>query len=52
MEKMTRARVNLIINHPFFGMLALKMLLKPDPTHRTAYTDGLVIGFNPACARV
>jgi predicted metal-dependent peptidase len=47
-EKITRARFNLIIHHPFFGMLALKLKLKPDPTHNTAWTDGVSIGFNPA----
>lgn len=46
-EKMARARTGLILDHPFFGALALRLKLIEDPGAPTAYTDGKVIGYNP-----
>lgn len=46
-EKMTKARANLIMQHPFFGTLALRLVLEEDPKCKTASVDGTVIRFNP-----
>lgn len=45
--KMTRARVALILKHPFFASLALRMPIKADPACQTAWTNGRVMAFNP-----
>jgi predicted metal-dependent peptidase len=45
--KMTRARVALIVKHPFFASLALRMPFKVDPACQTAWTNGRVMAFNP-----
>jgi predicted metal-dependent peptidase len=47
MDKMIKARIALILDHPFFGSLALRLKLKEDLTCKTAYTDGVILGFNP-----
>ncbi len=46
-EKMTRARAELVMGHPFFATLALKLRLKHDATCATLWTDGKELGFNP-----
>ena len=46
MKKLTRARTQLILDQPFFGSLALRLRLVEDPTVDTAYTDGVVLGYN------
>ena len=46
-QKMTKARAGLILDAPFFGSLALKLKLTPDPDAPTAWTDGHSIGYNP-----
>ena len=46
MDKMLKARIALILEHPFFGSLALRLTLNEDPSCQTAYTDGVVLGFN------
>ena len=45
-KKLTRARTQLILDQPFFGSLALRLRLVEDPTVDTAYTDGVVLGYN------
>ncbi len=45
--KMARARVGLILKHPFFASLALRMPLTADPSCHTAWTNGRVMAFNP-----
>ncbi len=45
--KMARGRVSLILKHPFFASLALRMPVRADTTCRTAWTDGRVMAFNP-----
>ncbi len=45
--KMARARVGLVLRHPFFASLALRMPIKADPTCRTAWTNGRMMAFNP-----
>jgi len=44
--KLIRARTQLILDQPFFGSLALRLRLVEDPTVDTAYTDGVVLGYN------
>ena len=46
--KITKARTALILDHPFFGSLALRLEPVEDPTCPTAWTDGIHIGYNPA----
>ena len=48
MKKLTKARTQLVLDHPFFGSLALRMKLIEDESVDTAYTDGVVMGYNPA----
>ena len=43
----TKARSRLLLDNPFFGTLALKLLPKEDPSQPTGYTDGKVLGYNP-----
>ena len=38
---MIRARAALVLDHPFFGSIALRLTLKPDPTCSDLWTDGL-----------
>ena len=45
---MKRARAALILDHPFFGALALRLAIVPDAGVETAATDGRVIRYNPA----
>ena len=47
-EKMIKARAGLILDRPFYGALALRLTLKPDPGCKTAWTDGRTLGFDPA----
>ena len=45
---MTRARGKMIFKLPFYASLVLRLKLQPDWSHNTAYTNGKVIGYNPA----
>lgn len=48
-KSLIRARVQLILSHPFYATLLLSRLpLKEDPTCQTAWTDGTCIAYNPA----
>src|SRR4030095_12923335 len=47
-ETVSRARARLILDQPFFGVLASRLTLKMDPTCETAWTDGTTIAFSPA----
>ena len=47
-DKISKARTQLVLDHPFFGSLALRLKLVEDQTFATAYTDGKVMGYNPA----
>lgn len=38
----------MVLDHPFFGSLALRLRLLEDASTDTAYTDGVVMGYNPA----
>lgn len=52
LRALTRARAALVMDHPFFAALALRLRFKPDPSCRDLWTDGRLLGFNPvyACA--
>ncbi len=45
--RMLRARAALVLDHPFFGSLALRLHLKADPACDGLWTDGVTMGFNP-----
>ena len=44
---MIKARANLVMAHPFFGALALRLKLVEDPSIKTAACDGTSIRYNP-----
>lgn len=46
-DPMTKARAELVMTDPFFGVLALRMRMRADPTCKTAWCDGVTIGYNP-----
>jgi len=47
-KQLIKARSRLVLDHPFFGSLALRLRFVEDTSVDTAYTDGQVIGYNPA----
>lgn len=49
--KILRARTALVINHPFFASLALRLAVREDEACETAWTDGHVFGYNPRYVR-
>lgn len=47
-KKLTKGRAGLILDHPFWGSLAIRLHLVEDATNNpTACTDGKVIRYNP-----
>lgn len=46
-QKMIKARANLVMGHPFFGTLALRMKMIEDPSVKHASSDGVAIRYNP-----
>lgn len=46
-EKLTIARSRLLLDHPFFGSLSLKLTLIEDPSIPTLATNGVYIKYNP-----
>lgn len=48
LKKIQHARTLLLLDHPFFGVLALQLTLIEDKAQPTAWTDGKSLGFNPA----
>lgn len=44
---MVAARANLVMGQPFFGALAMRLDIVEDPTCKTAWTDGVHMGYNP-----
>ena len=44
---MRRVRARLVTDHPFFGDLALRLVLKADAECRDMWTDGRTLAFNP-----
>ena len=47
LDKLTKARAGLILDMPFFGALALRLILKEDTGCPTAWTDGRTLGYSP-----
>ena len=43
---MTKARTQLLLDHPFFGVLALKLRMVPRTDIKTAATDGKMLFYN------
>lgn len=52
LDKMVKARAGLVLDHPFFATLALRLELREDPACATAWSDGRVLAFNPAYIEV
>lgn len=48
MKQVQIARTTLLLDQPFFGVLALQLNLVEDSTCDTAWTNGQSLGFNPA----
>ncbi len=46
-QKIARARAGLILDQPFFGALALRQVLRENPSIKTARTDGQTLEYNP-----
>ncbi len=46
-KRIQSARTTLLLEQPFFGVLALQLEIIEDNTQPTAYTDGRVLAFNP-----
>ncbi|GIV03822.1 MAG: hydrolase [Fimbriimonadales bacterium] len=46
-QKMIKARANLVMSHPFFGTLALRLKMVEDPSIETASCDGTSLRYNP-----
>lgn len=49
-DRLKKTRLDLVMDAPFFGSLAFKLEMKPDPTTESAMTDGKVIRINPEFA--
>lgn len=48
LRRVQSARTTLLLDQPFFGVLALQLQLLDDPTCPTAWTDGTSVAFSPA----
>jgi len=47
LHKIIDARKILILDHSFWGSLALRLTLKEDKSCKTGWTDGVTLGYNP-----
>ena len=47
LARLRQAKTNLVLDHPFFGALVMRLGLIPDPTCETLWVNGVVIGFKP-----
>ncbi len=45
--RMQKARSELLFSHPFFGSLALKLVLTSDTKCANLWTDGKILAYNP-----
>lgn len=45
--RMTRTRTRLLLDHPWFGSLAMRLQIDPDPKLDTVSTDGTVLHYSP-----
>lgn len=50
-SRMIRARAELVLGHPFFAALALRLPLHEDEHCRCAWTDGRRLAYNPSRVR-
>lgn len=50
-HRLTKARAELVMDHPFFAHLALRLDLREDPGCASAWSDGRTLGYNPAYVR-
>lgn len=48
LRRVRTARTTLLLDQPFFGVLALQLALREDASCQTAWTDGSTLGFNPS----
>lgn len=46
-QRLVTARARLVLEHPFFGALALRLRFREDPECQSIWTDGRTLGFNP-----
>lgn len=46
-ERIIRVRANMLMDLPFFGLLASRLVPKEDPGCATFWTDAVSFGFNP-----
>jgi len=46
-KKVQAARTALVLDQPFFGALALRLAIRPDPGCGTAWVDGRSLGYDP-----
>ena len=46
-SKVTKARTTMVMAHPFFGTLALRLKLEQDTKIETASCDGVTLRYNP-----
>lgn len=46
-KKLIKARAGLVLSSPFFAALALHLQLKEDKSCSTAYTNSVILGYNP-----
>ncbi len=47
LKKIKKARTALILQHPFFASLALRLKVQEDYSCHTAWTDGCIFAYNP-----
>lgn len=48
MKRVQIARTSLLLDQPFFGVLALQLHVREDPSCDTAWTDGRTLAYSPA----
>ena len=51
-QKMIHARAAMVLDHPFFGHLALRMKFVEDGKCDTAWTDGKILAYNPHYVKI
>lgn len=49
--KMTAARTRLLLDHPWFGSLAMRLKIEPDSTIKTFNVNGTVLKYSPTAAQ-
>ncbi len=47
-DRVVKARTQLVLDEPFFGLLSLRLKLCEDVGCRDMWTDSVMLGFNPA----